>query len=67
MAERLQISLDVELTDPIQGRVSDGAGHEHEFSGWLEMSSSIEDLCDAARPAALKATRTTGDTDDGPG
>jgi hypothetical protein len=45
MAERLQISLDLELTEPIRGRASDSAGHEREFSGWLELSAVIEALC----------------------
>ena len=48
MASRIHIQLEIELGDPITGTVSDEVGRPHAFAGWLELTSAIEGVCEAA-------------------
>jgi hypothetical protein len=48
MATRLEISLELELTEPVSGTVRPAGGDEQRFAGWLELNSALERLCRGA-------------------
>jgi len=48
MPARLQITIDLELTEPVSGSLAvAGEPHAH-FSGWLELHSALEAICACA-------------------
>jgi hypothetical protein len=49
MAEHVQVTLELELTDPISGRLLGADGEERDFSGWLQMLSALEMISADAR------------------
>ena len=51
MAETLEISLQLELTDPISGELRLRNGPEQHFDGWLELNATLEHLHRTAREA----------------
>lgn len=42
MPERVRIHLELELGEPISGRLVDELGRERTFDGWLELNSAIQ-------------------------
>jgi hypothetical protein len=52
----MRVSLELEATDPVSGRLSDAGGWERAFSGWMELHSALETLVAEAR----EAQRTVG-------
>jgi len=51
MATALEVSLRLELTDPISGELRPPDGPEQHFDGWLELNSTLERLYRGAREA----------------
>lgn len=37
-----RITIELDAGEPIRGRLIDGAGEEHPFRGWLELSAMLE-------------------------
>ncbi|MEA2193068.1 MAG: hypothetical protein QOI73_3189 [Solirubrobacteraceae bacterium] len=55
MSAQTRVSVAVELdvsSEPIHGTLDDGAGAPIAFSGWLELMSGFETVCERARRAA---------------
>jgi hypothetical protein len=42
MAERLHLELELELTEPITGRLIDEGGNERRLTGWLELHAALD-------------------------
>jgi hypothetical protein len=58
MADRLRLEVELELADPITGRLVADGGPERRFTGWLELHAALDAACvDAARarPAWIQA------------
>lgn len=51
MNTSLRISIEVELTEPVSGRIGVLGADPAPFTGWLEMHSAIERACANARAA----------------
>jgi len=51
MATALEVSLRLELTDPISGELRPPDGPGEHFAGWLELNSTLERLYRSAREA----------------
>jgi len=49
MAERLHLELELELTEPITGRLIDDGGHERRLTGWLELHAALDAAYTAAK------------------
>jgi hypothetical protein len=60
VAPRVQIHLDLVLSEPVSGILHGPDGHESAFSGWLELNAMIERLCSHARERALERDRAPG-------
>jgi len=44
----LRITIDLALTEPVSGSVARDGGRPIRFSGWLDLHSALEELCEAA-------------------
>jgi hypothetical protein len=49
MAERLHLELELELTEPITGRLIDDGGNERRLTGWLELHAALDAAYTAAK------------------
>ena len=58
MATTLQITLELQLTEPISGLIGDSSGALRDFSGWLEMHAAIERICERGRQSAEENQQT---------
>jgi hypothetical protein len=59
MAERVTIAIDLELTEPVSGSVvSEGDDPVH-FSGWLQLHSALESICEEAREGLAEEVHET--------
>jgi len=48
MPARLQITIDLELTEPVSGSLAVTGEPPASFSGWLELHSALEEICACA-------------------
>lgn len=48
MPTRLQITIDLELTEPVSGSLGLSGESPASFSGWLELHSALELICACA-------------------
>lgn len=63
MSAETRVSVAVELdvsSEPINGTLDDGAGAPIEFSGWLELMSGFETVCERAARAARREPPSAG-------
>jgi len=51
MPDQVQITIDLELTQPVSGSLAVAGEPAARFSGWLELHAALEEICAcAARP-----------------
>ncbi len=48
MPTRLQVTIDLELTEPVSGSLAVTGERPASFSGWLELHSALELICACA-------------------
>jgi hypothetical protein len=63
MSAEARVSVAVELdvsSEPIHGTLDDGAGKPIAFSGWLELMSGFETVCERAAPGPPREPPSAG-------
>jgi hypothetical protein len=63
MSAETRVSVAVELdvsSEPIHGTLDDGAGAPIAFSGWLELMSGFETVCERATAAQPRERPSAG-------
>jgi hypothetical protein len=62
---RHTLTLEIDRTEPIAGRLREGEGPEEEFAGWLGLAKALEQALGLAAPLASRGRPADG-TDSGP-
>lgn len=54
VSERVCLKLELEVADPIKGRVREAGKADLPFLGWLQLLSALEAVCDRMRGSEPK-------------
>ncbi len=65
MQPSLRLSLELEPgSEPITGRLSDGDGKQHVFTGWLDLAAALEAVRHSQQLTAFPTDPAQGDDSD---